>query len=170
MPVAGTALLQQRPDATGFEIDDPQLPVPRAIRNEGQMPTVRRPRRVFVPPQGRQLANAARARVEHEHLQRPADIAVKYHGLPIWRPVRRIGRPRHPIVERCEQLLVGAVRRHHVKLRQPGSRGDKRDALPVGTERRGQVVGKAAHGQALQTAVVLDVDRCTGPCLPRSRD
>src|SRR5437870_3848063 len=69
------ALLQQRADAAGFYVDDPELPIPRTIRHERHMTTVGCPGWVFVSPDRGELSHRARPYVEDEHLQRATSVA-----------------------------------------------------------------------------------------------
>src|SRR3989475_10529434 len=127
------ALLQQRADAAGFYVDDPELPIPRTIRHERHMTTVGCPGWIFVSPDRGELSHRARPYVEDEHLQRATHVAVEGDRLAVGRPLRRVGRTGSTVVERREELLVRPIRRHHVDLRQPGSRRHERDPLAVGT-------------------------------------
>src|SRR6266576_6489212 len=134
------ALLQQWPNSAGVEIDDPQLAVARPVGNKGEMTAVGRPSRILVAPHRGELPDRACPHVEHEHLQRTGHVPVKRYRLPVGRPLGRIGRPGHAVVEWREQLLVRSIRRHHIDLRQTRARRDECNALPVRAERRGQVV------------------------------
>jgi len=68
-PASAARSLQQRADAAGFHIDDPELPIPRTIRHEGHMAAVGCPGWIFVPPDRGELPHRARPHVEDEHLQ-----------------------------------------------------------------------------------------------------
>src|SRR2546425_516497 len=77
------ALLQQRADTTGLQIDNPELPIPRAVRHEAEMTAVGRPGWILVPPDRGELPYGARPHVEHEDLQRAGDVAVKRDRLSV---------------------------------------------------------------------------------------
>src|SRR5438105_5803253 len=106
------ALLQQWPDSAGVEIDDPQLAVARPVGYKGEMTPVGSPGRILVTPYRGELPDSACPHVRREHLQCARHVPVKCHRLPVGRPLRRVGRAGHTVVEWCEQLLVRSIRRH----------------------------------------------------------
>src|SRR5258705_6769695 len=73
------ALLQQRTDTAGVEIDDPQLAVSRPVGHERQVTTIGRPGRILVAPDRRELPDGAGPHVQHKHLQRARHVPVERH-------------------------------------------------------------------------------------------
>src|SRR5262245_44614174 len=123
------------PYPAGFSVDDPDLPPSSAIGDERDVAAVGAPRRVLVAARRGELGDATPRDVYQEDLGSQgdvADVAVEDDPGSIGRPLGRVGSAGRAVVERRQQLLVGAVRGHHVDLGRARARGYERDASAVG--------------------------------------
>src|SRR5688572_1547619 len=110
------------PKAARLEVEDPDLPPPAPIGDEGDMTPVRGPGRILVASGGGELPDTARHDVVHEQLRHAAQFTVEDHVRPVRRPFRRVGGSGRPEIEGDEKLLAGAILRHLVHLREARSR------------------------------------------------
>src|SRR5688572_18936848 len=120
------------PYPAGFGVDDPDLPPSGAIGDECDVAAVGAPRRVLVAARRGELGDATRRDVHQEDLGAPGHVAMKDDPRSVRRPLGRVGSAGRAVVERRQQLLVGAVRGHHIDLGRARTRGHERDASAVG--------------------------------------
>src|SRR5919108_1896567 len=120
------------PYPAGFGVDDPDLPPPGAVGNERDVTAVGAPGRILVAARRGELGDATARDIHQEDLRAPGDVAVEDDSRPVRRPLRRVGGAGRTVVERRQQLLIGAVHGHHVDLGRARARGHERDASAVG--------------------------------------
>src|ERR1700741_5270074 len=130
-------------------VENPQLLVTAPRRREDNVPTIRRPGRIFVLTFAGELLRNAISQVDHPYLEFALVLLVRDRAT-VRRPVRARPITAHSGCVLGEQLNVRAVRIHNINLRRARLSGDERDLAAVGTVRGRRVVGTSADGDSLR--------------------